>query len=74
MTEHTLKQFDIEIERVRTMLLQMGGLVESMVADAIGVLSTGDLTIIERIKAREKEVNKLEIEIDERVTACCCRS
>lgn len=61
MTEHTLKQFDVEIERVRTMLLQMGGLVESMVADAISVLSTGDLTIIDRIKAGEKEVNRLEI-------------
>ncbi len=74
MTEHTLKQFDVEIERVRTMLLQMGGLVESMVADAINVLSTGDLTIIDRIKASEKEVNRLEIEIDERVTGTMVRN
>jgi len=74
MSDHTHKQFDVDLERIRTMLLQMGGLVESMLQDAVEVLSSGDLSIIDRIKGREKEVNALEKEIDERVTGAMVRN
>ena len=41
MTLHTNKQFDSELELIRTQLLQMGGLVESMINDAVAALVTG---------------------------------
>ncbi|HET9734956.1 MAG TPA: phosphate transport system regulator PhoU, partial [Burkholderiales bacterium] len=31
MTEHTSKQFDAELESVRSRVLQMGGLVEEQI-------------------------------------------
>lgn len=68
MTIHTNKQFDADLQRIRTELLEMGGLVEAMIQDAMGALSSGDLTLVERVKEREKDVNRLEVTIDERVT------
>jgi phosphate transport system protein len=74
MTDHTLKQFDTELERIRTMLLRMGGLVESMLQDSIDSLSTGDMNLVDRVKTREHEVNNLEMEIDENVTAAVVKN
>jgi len=73
MTEHTNKQFDADLQRIRTELLQMGGLVESMIQDAMDALSAGDMILVERVKEREKDVNRLEVDIDERVTQILAR-
>lgn len=73
MTEHTNKQFDADLQRIRTELLQMGGLVESMIQNSMDALATGDLTLAERVKEREKDVNRLEVEIDDRVTTILAR-
>ncbi|MEI2417716.1 phosphate signaling complex protein PhoU [Orrella sp. JC864] len=67
MTEHTNKQFDLDIERIRSQFLQMGGLVEAMIQDGIDALASGDMALVERVREREKEVNRLEVEIDERI-------
>ena len=73
MADHTNKQFDADLERIRTQLLQMGGVVEAMIQDAIDALTTGDMTLVERVREREKEVNRHEMEIDERVTQILAR-
>lgn len=73
MTEHTNKQFDADLQRIRTELLQMGGLVESMIQDGMDALSSGDLSLVERVREREKDVNRLEVDIDERVTQILAR-
>jgi len=73
MTEHTNKQFDADLQRIRTELLQMGGLVEAMVQDGIQALTEGDLALVDRVREHEKEVNRFEVEIDERVTQILAR-
>jgi len=67
MSEHTNKQFSSDLETTRSMFLQMGGLVESMVQDAMETLIGGDLSLVDKVREREKEVNRLEVEIDERI-------
>lgn len=74
MSEHTNKQFSSDLEATRSMFLQMGGLVETMVRDAMEVLITGDLSLVERIREREKEVNRLEVDIDERISSLIARN
>ncbi|MDH5537179.1 MAG: phosphate transport system regulator PhoU, partial [Betaproteobacteria bacterium] len=39
MPEHTLKQFDAELEAVRARVLQMGGLVEQQIVQAMEALA-----------------------------------
>ncbi|HEY7805029.1 MAG TPA: phosphate signaling complex protein PhoU [Orrella sp.] len=68
MTEHTTKQFDVDIDQIRSELLRMGGVVQSMVRDAMLVVADGDVAALERVRDNEKLVNKLEVDIDERIT------
>jgi phosphate transport system protein len=65
MTEHTHKQYDAELEEVRSRFLQMGGLVESQITAAIDGLANGDLVALDAVVQRDAEVNRFEIELDE---------
>ena len=40
MSDHLSKQFDLELENIRTRILQMGGLVERQVLAAVDAFST----------------------------------
>ncbi len=66
MTEHTSKQYDAELESLRSRVLQMGGLVENQIVSAIeGLNSSTDTAVFKEVIRREAEVNQIEIEIDE---------
>ncbi len=65
MTEHTHKQFDTELETIRTGVLQMGGLVETQVANALEGLKTANIPLLERVIAGDRQINLLEVELDE---------
>ncbi len=65
MTEHISKQFDLELEAVRSRVLQMGGLVEDQIVKAIEGLASGDLPLIEAVIADDHKVNAIEVELDE---------
>ncbi|MBT0568724.1 phosphate signaling complex protein PhoU [Curvibacter sp. CHRR-16] len=67
--KHLSTQFDSELNTVSTLLMEMGGLVESQIRDAIAALShfSGDLA--SQVMAREEKVNAMEIEIDEDLTS-----
>lgn len=63
--KHLSTQFDSELNTVSTLLMEMGGLVESQIRDAILALSQFDGEIALEVLERESRVNKMEIEIDE---------
>jgi phosphate transport system protein len=62
---HTSKQFDAELEAVRTRVLQMGGLVEQQIVRAVDGLASGDLAEIEQVIADDHRVNTAEVQLDE---------
>jgi phosphate transport system protein len=74
MAEHTNKQFTTDLEAVRSMFLTMGGVVETMLRDAMSVQLSGDLGMVDKVFELEKEVNRLEIEIDERIGLLIARN
>ena len=45
MNEHTSKQFDVEMEGIRSGVLLMGGLVETQIARAIAALKSSDVDL-----------------------------
>lgn len=65
MTEHTLKQFDVELEQIRSKVLQLGGLVERQIVRAMEALAEGDLILCEQVINTDHDVNRLEVELDE---------
>jgi phosphate transport system protein len=74
MLEHTNKQFHAELEATRSMFLQMGGLVESMVLDGSRALSAGELQLVDRVREHERQVNQFEVDIDERIGQLIARN
>ena len=64
-SEHTSKQFDADLEDIRSRVLQMGGLVEIQLTTAIEGLATGGEDIISRVIETERRVNNYEKEIDD---------
>lgn len=74
MSEHTNKQFSAELEQTRSSFLQMGGLVEAMIQEAMDVLVSGELNVVDRVREREQDVNRLEVSIDERISLLIARN
>ncbi len=64
MTEHTAKQYDQDLETVRSRMLQMGGLVESQIREAIAAYLDCDAQRANAVIASDTKVNELELAID----------
>jgi phosphate transport system protein len=73
MSDHLSKQFDLELENIRTRILQMGGLVEQQVATAIEAFATGNLNAMQKVIETDREVDALEVGIDEDCTLLIAR-
>ncbi|WP_159878929.1 MULTISPECIES: phosphate signaling complex protein PhoU [Aquitalea] len=65
MAEHISKQFDMELETIRTRVLQMGGLVEQQILSAIDALMSGDIVKFDKVIAEDALVNSMEVTIDD---------
>jgi phosphate transport system protein len=63
-SEHLSKQYDSELEALRSSVLQMGGLVESQIRGAIEAFSTGSPELVAQIIAAEFRVDEQEVNID----------
>ncbi|CAA0091106.1 Phosphate-specific transport system accessory protein PhoU [BD1-7 clade bacterium] len=64
-TDHISRQFNEELDEVRSRTLEMGGLVESQVANAVHSLIELDVAKAEDVRAKDDAVNQMEIMIDE---------
>jgi len=62
---HLSSQFDEDLSRLRTHVLQMGGLVETQVSAAIDAYSTGEIASVKAIVETDRRVNELEKAIDD---------
>jgi len=65
MGEHTYKQFDAEMEEIRSGVMAMGGLVETQLARAIASLRHPDLDQIDTVAADEMAINQMQMTIDQ---------
>jgi phosphate transport system protein len=71
--EHTLKQFDAELEAIRALVLQMGGLVEEQTVRAMEALTSGNIQLAARVVEDDHRVNALEVAIDEECSTIIAR-
>ena len=61
---HLSRQFDAELEKLRSQLLQMGGLVESQIANAAESYAQNDLALATLVIETDQQVNALQKNID----------
>ena len=62
---HYMKQFDEELEEIRTRLMEMGGKVEQQLQNAIRAIGEADSQLAEEVIKEEQLVDNMEVDIDE---------
>ena len=73
MPEHISKQFDQELEAVRARVLQMGGLVEEQIINAMEALASGNVELANTVMANDHRGNALEVALDEECSMIIAR-
>jgi len=72
-SQHISRQFNQELEELKTHLMAMGGLVEKQVQDAITALLENDSKLASKVRDNDREVNDLHLQIDEECTRILAR-
>lgn len=73
MDKHLSSQFDAELSAISTRVLEMGGIVESQVAQAVHALANFSCESALQVIHTEERVNQLEIEIDRDLSTIIAR-
>src|SRR5213078_1234845 len=63
-SEHLSKQFEAELEAIRSRVLEMGGLVESQIRRALDGFNSGDRATLDDVIATDHRVNAMEVALD----------
>ncbi len=71
--QHISRQFNAELEDVRSKVLYMGGLVEEQLANALRVLVNDEVELARDVINADSAVNSLEVDIDEECTRIVAR-
>ncbi|MFG6415093.1 phosphate signaling complex protein PhoU [Roseateles sp. DC23W] len=71
--KHLSTQFDAELSGISTRVLEMGGLVEAQVVQAVQALGEFAADSADEVLAREERVNTMEIEIDRDLSTIIAR-
>jgi len=65
LNKHISGQFNAELESIRTQVMTMGGMVEQQLSDAITAMHNQDSELAKRVVEGDKQVNMMEVAIDE---------
>ena len=63
--EHIVKSFDKDLGQIESLLLEMGGIVETQISSAVKALVDRDIELGEQVRAQDKRVDDLEMQIDD---------
>ena len=63
--EHSSKQYDHELEAIRSKVLLMGGMVETQFEEAMECFRVGNDETADRVMADDQAVNQLEVALDD---------
>jgi phosphate transport system protein len=62
---HSSKQYDQELEAIRSKVLLMGGMVETQFDEALDCFKVGDAAKADKVMADDHAVNQLEVQLDD---------
>lgn len=64
MNRHISEQYDAELDSARSLLLEMGGLVEHQLQQACQSLYSHDMELADKVRIGDAAINQLEVDID----------
>ncbi len=73
LDQHISQQYNADLEHLRSALLEMGGLVEDQLSDAIEALQAADRSMAEKVLQAEQTVNMREVTLDAECTDVIAR-
>ncbi|MDA1075554.1 MAG: phosphate signaling complex protein PhoU [Proteobacteria bacterium] len=73
MNKHISQQYDAELDRARSLLLEMGGLVEQQLQHSCQSLYSHDLALAEKTSSSDTKINQMELTIDNLCTSIIAR-
>jgi phosphate transport system protein len=73
MSEHTIKAFDAELNELAREIVEMGGLVEQQIADAIEALIKQDMHSARQVIATDQQIDAFQRGIEEKVVLTIVR-
>ena len=62
---HISSAFDRDLETIQALVVRMGGMVESAIADAATALETFDDELAEDVRRRDREIDALDAQVNE---------
>ncbi|MFZ3485368.1 phosphate signaling complex protein PhoU [Sphingomonas sp. 3-13AW] len=62
--EHTIKAFDEEIGHLRALILQMGGLAEHGISDAMLALQRNDPNLAKEVRKADEKIDAIQAEVE----------
>lgn len=65
INRHISGQFNSELESVRSQVMQMGGLIEQQLGDALTAMADNDIELAQQIIIKDREVNQFESNVDQ---------
>ncbi len=71
--KHLSSQFDSELNSISARVMELGGLVESQIRQAIYALSQFSVEAADQVAATEHRVNAMEVEIDHELSSIIAR-
>jgi phosphate transport system protein len=71
--KHLSTQFDSELNGVSSRVMELGGLVEAQIHQAIYALSQFSIEVADRVSENESRVNSMEVEIDRELSSIIAR-
>lgn len=71
--EHISKQYDVDLEKIRSLVLEMGGLAESQLKTALDAFERADMALADSAIEADRRVNELQVSIDSMVNHVIAR-
>ena len=71
--EHTVSAYDDDLKAIARMVTEIGGLAERAVGDSVAALTRLDLALAQRVVAGDKELDRLQHEIEEKAILVIAR-
>ena len=73
MSEHTIKAFDTELQDLTRVVVEMGGLAERQIVNALEALSKHDTNLAQRVIADDAKIDALQREVEEKAILTIAR-
>lgn len=73
MTRHTDREYEQELDALRDAVLLMGARVEEMTKSALDAFARHDIELAKQTIAQDSEIDRLELDIDERCVRVLAR-